>query len=299
MNISLTVSPFRDAAGNVIGASKIARDITEQKQIQEALRKANQALTLLNQELEQRVQQRTGSLNEAVSQMEEFAYGVSHDLRSPVRAMQGYARALLEDYGDRLDEPGRQYLQKIMHGSVQMYRLIEDVLTYARVARHQIQLQPVSLDSLVRELVQHYPEMQPPRAEVVIRAPLLPVLAHELSLTQALANLMNNAIKFVAPGTVPRVELWTERRSAFVRLWVKDNGIGIKPEQQSRLFSMFERAHTERPYEGTGIGLAIVRKALEKMGGAAGVQSDGIHGAAFWIELPAAEPAASGLRPAP
>jgi signal transduction histidine kinase len=112
------------------------------------------------------------------------------------------------------------------------------------------------------------------------------VLAHESSLTQAVSNLLSNAKKFVAPGTVPKIEIWTERLGASVRLWIKDNGIGIKPEYHARLFGMFERVNQDSRFEGTGIGLAIVRKVVEKMNGAVGVISDGIHGSSFWIELP-------------
>ena len=135
--------------------------------------------------------------------------------------------------------------------------------------------------------MQHYPEMQPPRAEVNIREPLHAVIGHEPSLTQAISNLLSNGVKFVAHGITPRLHVWTETRNGNVRLWIDDNGIGIKSEYQLRLFGMFERVHQDKSYDGTGIGLAIVRKALERMGGTAGVQSDGITGSSFWIELPA------------
>ena len=265
VNISLTVSPIKDADGRVIGASKIARDITQQKRAEAAVQQARQELATLNEELEHRVKERTASLNEAVAQMEEFSYSVSHDLRGPVRAMQGYARVIDEDYGHLLDDAGREYLQRIIRGSTRMDKLILDVLVYSRLARTQVQLRPVSLDALVRDVIQHYPDMQSSRAQIAVAAPLGDVLAHESSLTQAVSNLLGNAMKFVPPGTVPRVEVSTERRGANVRLWIKDNGIGIRPEHQSRLFGMFERVDPHSRYEGTGIGLAIVRKALEKM----------------------------------
>jgi PAS domain S-box-containing protein len=289
VDISLTVSPIKDDQGNVIGASKIARDISERKQAEGALRKVRLQLAKANEDLEARVQERTASLKEAVAQMEEFSYSASHDLRGPVRAMHGYAQVLLDDYGDRLDDRGLDYLQRIVRGGARMDKLIQDVLTYSRLARSQIQLQPVSLDILIRDIIQHYPEMQPPRACILITPPLLKVLAHEPSLTQALSNLLGNAMKFVAPGVIPAVELRTERRGAAVRLWIKDNGIGIRPEYQSRLFGMFERVIHDLRYDGTGIGLAIVRKAVEKMGGSVGLESDGIHGSSFWIELPSAD----------
>lgn len=239
-------------------------------------------------ELERRVQERTASLRDAIDQMEEFSYSVSHDLRAPVRAMQGYARALEEDYGHELDPAALEYLDRIVRSGARMDRLIQDVLTYSRLSRREIQIQPVALDRLVREIIQQYPEMQPPRAQVAVQAPLGEVLAHEPSLSQALSNLLSNAVKFVPPEVLPCVVIRTEPRQGRVRLWITDNGIGIRPEFQPRLFGMFERIHPETKYEGTGIGLAIVRKAVERMGGQVGMESDGVSGSKFWIQLPAA-----------
>jgi signal transduction histidine kinase len=149
---------------------------------------------------------------------------------------------------------------------------------------------PVALDKLVPEIIQQYPEMQAPRAEIIIAGPLLPVLGHEPSLVQVISNLLSNAVKFVATGVTPRIHLRSETVEGEVRLWVEDNGIGIPPEFQHRLFRMFDRLHPDKKYDGTGIGLAIVRKALERMNGRAGVESDGAHGSRFWIQLPAPPP---------
>jgi PAS domain S-box-containing protein len=288
VEISLKVSPIRDAYGKVMGASKVARDITGYKQTELALKLANEQLANVNEELERRVQERTASLQTAIEQMEEFSYSVSHDLRAPARAMQGYARVLLDDYGDRLDETGKDFLERIIRGGTRMDRLIQDILTYSRLSRREVELQTVSLDKLVREIVQQYPEMLAGGATMVIQEQLLSVIGHEPSLAQAISNLLNNAVKFVAPGTAPYVRIRTEQRGDHVCLWISDNGIGIKPEYQSRLFGMFERVHPEQRYEGTGIGLAIVRKAVERMGGKVGVESDGLTGSSFWIQLPAA-----------
>jgi PAS domain S-box-containing protein len=289
LNISLSVSPIRDSDGVIIGASKIARDITPAKLAQEALHAAREELAKANAELEARVKARTDSLREAVAQMHEFSYTVSHDLRGPVRAMQGYASAMIEDFGDRLDERGREYLQRIVRGSIRMDKLIQGVLIYSKIVQNQVTCVPVSLDSLIPEIAHQYHDMESPQMGMLVKGRLLPVMAHESSLTQAISNLLSNAKKFVAPGTIPKVEIWTERRDQQIRLWIKDNGIGINPKFQSRLFGMFERLNQDDHYEGTGIGLAIVRKAIEKMGGTVGVESDGIHGSSFWIELPAAD----------
>jgi PAS domain S-box-containing protein len=242
--------------------------------------------------LERMVNERTASLREAIAQMEEFSYSVSHDLRAPVRAMQCYAEVLMEDYGANLDEHAKKYLDRIIQGGTRMDRLIQDILTYSRLSRREIKLQTIPLDKLTREIAMQYHEASGSAApEILVEGQLLGVIGHEASLSQAISNLLNNAVKFVAPGTKPKVRVRTERRNGDIRLWVEDNGIGIKPEYQHRLFSVFERVHPEKNYEGTGIGLAIVRKAAERMGGKAGVESDGISGSRFWIQLPAAEKA--------
>lgn len=199
--------------------------------------------------------------------------------------MKGFAEALLEDHGQSLPEEARALVERIIRSGTRMEGLIHDLLTYSRLAQTEMSLRPVAMDSLVADIVQHYEAMQRPRAEVKVREPLAPVLAHEPSLMQAISNLLVNAVKFVAPGQRPQLELWTESRNGHVRLWVKDNGIGVKREYQKRLFGMFERMHRETNYEGTGIGLAMVRKAVERMGGQVGMESDGSNGSKFWIEL--------------
>jgi PAS domain S-box-containing protein len=285
IDISLTVSPVKDNEGQVVGASKIARDITLRKRADNELRAARDELHRLNEDLEIRIRERTASLTEAISQMQEFSYTISHDLRAPARTMKSYARIVLEDFGQNLHPDAQEYLQRIIRGGDRMDRLIQDVLTYTQLSRRELKLQPVSLDKLIGEIIQQYPKMQPPRASVSIHSPLPEVMAHEPSLAQALSNLLSNAVKFVPPGESPKVIVRTEQRDPMVRLWVEDNGIGIKPQYRQRIFGMFERLPTDLHYEGTGVGLAIVRKAAERMGGSVGVESDGFTGSRFWIEL--------------
>ena len=288
LNISLTVSPIKDRSGKVIGASKIARDITEQKRTQAAVQEARHALQVLNQELDQRVRERTNLLNNAVAQMEEFSYSVSHDLRSPARAMRAYASAVLEEQADVLSKASIEYLQRIIRSSERMDKLILDLLTFSRIAQAPIELGTVEPEQIIRDIIQQYPDMQPPRAEIVVRSPLLKVTAHDASFMQAVSNLLSNAVKFVSPGTVPHIEISSERRGEMIRIKITDNGIGIAPEFHSRLFGMFERIDNNKRYPGTGIGLAIVRKAAERMHGTVGLESQGTKGTTFWIELPAA-----------
>ena len=291
LDVSVTISPVRDRSGKIIGASKIARDITGRKHAEKALDLARQELAQKNEELETRVQERTASLREAVAQMEEFSYTVSHDLRAPLRGMQVYSQALLEDYGASLDPQAQHCLRRIAENSTRLDRMVMDVLTFSRISREELSLQRMKLDLFVRELIQHYPTMQPPRAQVEV-AQLHDVIGHEPSLTQIISNLLSNAVKFVAPGVLPTVRVWTECEGGRVKLWVRDNGIGIKPDRQARLFRMFERVHPELSYDGSGVGLAIVRKAALRMGGDVGVLSDGANGTTFWVQLPAAEGAA-------
>jgi two-component system CheB/CheR fusion protein len=268
-------------------AGKVLAQFIHRKQSEEKLRQTQDELSRYTGKLEKLTEERTSSLREVVQQMEEFSYTISHDLRAPVRAMQGYANALLEDYGEKLDQTGREYLERISRSGNRMDRMIREVLTYSRLARCEIVVQPVSLDALVREIVQQYPGIQASGGEIEIANKLESVVGHEPSLTQVVSNLLSNACKFVQPHTTPHCKVWTERNNGHVRLFFRDNGIGIKPEHQHRLFGMFERIHPESQYEGTGIGLAIVRKAMERMGGQVGVESDGRNGSQFWIQLPA------------
>lgn len=266
--------PLRDSAGKSLGYIGTIADVTQSK--------------ALARELELRVAERTASLREAIGQMEEFSYSVSHDLRGPLRAMRAYAQALIEDYGERLDDTARNYLERIRRNSERMENLTRDVLTYSQVGRADFELQELNLETLLRDVVAQYPELQPSVADLQIEVPLHRVRGHEASLGQCLANLLTNAAKFVEPGTRPHIIVRTVPAGERVRLWVEDNGIGIAPHHQAGLFSVFERVPTRHAYEGTGIGLAIVRRAMEKMGGRWGVESDGKSGSRFWIELPRA-----------
>jgi signal transduction histidine kinase len=239
--------------------------------------------------LENTVVERTASLREAVEQMEEFSYSVSHDLRGPLRAMDSYATVLLEEYGAHLDNTARGYISKIQRSSERMNRLTTDVLTYSRVARAQMELEPIDLERIVDDVIDQHKILQSPAAEIKIVRPLLPVLGNEISLGQCVSNILNNAVKFVAPNVGAKVIISTIRTGRRVKIQFADNGIGIKPEHHKRVFQMFERLHPEGKYDGTGIGLTIVRKAIEKMRGNIGIESDGVSGTCVWIELEPAE----------
>lgn len=237
-------------------------------------------------ELEHRVAERTAQLQEANAELEGFAYTVSHDLRAPLRAMQGFSQALLEDYANRMDNIAQDYAKRIVAAARRMDTMIQDLLSYSRLSRTQLQLHPINLTEVMAEVLTALEAvLQERQAQVTVEEPLLEVVGHRSTLVHILMNLLTNAIKFVAPGTIPQVRIWAETRDWWVRLWVEDNGIGIDPQHQERIFRVFERLHGMDTYPGTGMGLAIARKGVEGMGGQVGVESGVGQGSRFWVEL--------------
>ena len=285
INVSLAISPIRDEDGTIIGASKIARDITPQKNAERALQEAQQQLAQHAASLEEKVRERTAELERLAGEAQAFSYSLSHDIRAPLRAIQGFTEAVISDYGARIPE-GVEYLQRVVRAAERMDRLLADVLAFSRVSQAAIDLEPVDLGLLIRDLIAERPHLQSPATELKLVEPLGRVSGNPASLTQAIGNLLENAVKFVRPGVRPLVRVYTMRVADRVRVCVEDNGIGIKPGDQQRLFSVFNRLHTPGiKYEGTGLGLAIVRRAAERMGGTAGVSSQPGIGSTFWIEL--------------
>jgi PAS domain S-box-containing protein len=287
IEVSVTISPLRNSAGEIFGASKIVRDISGRKASERALAEIREKLQAYTSELEERVQERTARLEEMVGELEAFSYSISHDLRAPLRAMQQYSHVLLEDYKGKFDAQGEVYLKRIIAAGDRLDTLIRDVLAYSRVMREPLTLETVPLESLINGIIHDLPDLQPDKADVRIETPLLPVCGNPAFLTQALTNLLTNAVKFVPVDRKPTVRVWTKAHNGNVRISIQDNGIGIPTEHHSRIFGLFERLHTDREYEGTGIGLAIVRKAVERMHGTVGLQSERGAGSTFWIELKA------------
>jgi len=266
---------------------QIAEEVAHQLAIAVQQTRFREQLQRHAEELEQRVEERTAQLQETNGALEAFSYSISHDLRAPLRAMEGIAQALLEDYGGGLDATGQDYARRIVSSAQQMDALIQDLLAYSRLSRSDLHTQPVNLPSAVAEALELLQaEIRQRDAQVSVDEPLPLVMAHHPTLVQVVTNLLANAMKFVAPGTRPEVGVRAEERTGLVRLSVQDNGIGIAPTHQQRIFDVFERLHGDEHYPGTGIGLAIVRKGAERMGGRAGVESAEGRGSCFWVELP-------------
>jgi signal transduction histidine kinase len=247
--------------------------------------------------------------------------------------MQGFSKILVEEHGSRLDDEGRNYLQRIGVSARRLDALIDDVLSYSKIVRSELPLESVQPDEFVHQIIDSYPDLHSHRAEIHLQEPMPPVLANPAAFTQVVSNLLGNAVKFARPGVKPDVRVRAElinkpqhpaaKNSAansspsavdgpdaqgnfenqaapskspskappqnanrrMVRLWFEDNGIGIQKQLFDRIFLMFQRLHPAQEYEGTGIGLTIVRKAVERMGGAVGLESDPGKGSRFWIEL--------------
>lgn len=252
----------------------------------EVLRASDEKLRGQNVELERRVRERTAQLRGALNELEAFAYSVAHDLRAPLRAMRGFSQILLEAHSTRLDEAGRDYLSRISVASARLDGLIQDLLEYSRIGRSTVELKSLPMEAVLKTVVKEMePEFRERRADVRMEGFFPSVFADQIILVRVVTNILSNAVKFVAPGVRPRVRIWSEDRGVQSRLWIEDNGIGIPPEHHERIFRVFERLNRLEDYPGTGIGLAIVRRGVERMKGRTGVESEAGRGSRFWIEL--------------
>jgi PAS domain S-box-containing protein len=286
------VVPLRDSEGKIKRWFGTNTDVTAQKQTEKALRETEARLVHANTELERHardleniVAERTARLRETVGDLEAFSYSVAHDMRAPLRAMQGFAGMLQEDESEHLSATGLDYLRRIAASAHRLDLLIRDVLTYSQISRADLKLEPVDVERLLHDILESYPNLESARAEIRLEGSIPPVVANTAALTQVISNLLGNAVKFVKPGVRPRVRIHAEQKGEYVRVWFDDNGIGIPRELHDKIFEIFQRLNPPSEYEGTGIGLAIVHKALERMQGRVGVESEPGDGSRFWIEL--------------
>jgi len=278
-------TPLHTTQGEVYGAVAAFVDITERKTVENALRRARDELVQINTNLDQAVHERTARLQEMVSELQHVSYAIAHDMRAPLRAMGTFAELLeAELITLHASSDANDYCRRMKVAAGRLDRLIHDALNYSKAVLQQPALTPVDLSGLIQGLIDTYPNLHTERADIAIENQLPPVLGNESLLTQCFSNLLGNAVKFVAPGRKPKVRVRASiQRAGVVRVTVEDDGIGIPLNAQARLFGMFQKL--DSLYEGTGIGLAIVRKVVERMGGNVGVDSEPGHGSRFWVEL--------------
>jgi PAS domain S-box-containing protein len=282
--VFLATSQVRDRTGRILGLMGVAQDITARKQAEAALQEAQVKLQAHAGELEMLVEGRTAKLREIVAELHHVSYAMMHDMRAPLRAMAGYAQLLARTEEECAPAEAREYARRINVAALRLDNLITDALNYTTILHQQLPIEPVDLSRLLRGLIESYPNLHPDTAEIRLEEPLPVVLGSESLLTQCFSNLLGNAVKFVPPGARPHIRVRAEPvRDQSVRIWVEDNGVGIPDGVRDRLFGMFQRFNND--YEGTGIGLAIVRKVTEQMGGSVGVESEVGKGSRFWVQL--------------
>lgn len=290
-NVSVTVSAIKDSSGKVVGASKVARDITTRK-------KAEETIHRLNAELEERVTQRTAELEAANKELESFSYSVSHDLRAPLRAVDGFSQAVLEDYGPQLPEEGRRYLQTIRESAQRMGTLIDDLLMFSRLGRLPLSTGAVETGDLVRAVLEELSSERVGR-QIEISVTELPVCQGDAALLrQVWINLLSNAFKYTRRREKAVIEVGCKREAIAAEdhggpekktnenvYFVRDNGTGFDMRYVGKLFGVFQRLHSDEEYEGTGVGLAIVQRIVHRHGGQVWAEAAEDHGATFYFTL--------------
>lgn len=311
-------APVRDANGDIIGSVSVVQDITARKQAEEALRRLNEdleervkvrtgelqetvaqleeemserqqaesELARLNEELEQRVKERTAALEFANQELESFSYSVSHDLKAPIRAIQGFSRMLADDHAARLDQEGSRLLRIVIDNTRIMAKLIDDLLALSRVGRHEIKKSSVDLAALVRKDFALLRQQEPER-DLQLSVQDLPRGWGDPSLlNQVLMNLLENALKYTRGQKSGNIEVGGRRSGPETIYYVKDNGVGFDPQYAHKLFGVFQRLHSGAKYEGTGVGLAIVQRIIQRHGGRVWAEGQVNAGAAFYFALP-------------
>jgi len=267
IHVSISISAINDSRGAVIGASKVARDITARKQVELALSRAKEAAEQANRELEA------------------FSYSVAHDLRAPLRGIDGFSQVLLEDYAAKLDEDGHRYLTRVRESAQHMGQLIESLLSLARVTRTDIRRDSVDLSELARVTAERLRAAEPARQVELVIADGLSCVGDARLLGIALENLLSNASKFSRHSSSARIEVGSIREQSAATFFVRDNGAGFDMRYASKLFGVFQRLHAPTEFEGTGIGLATVQRIILRHGGRIWAEGAVGRGACFYFTV--------------
>lgn len=277
-SVLYNASVYRDESGDVTGVFAAARDITERK-------KAEDEVRLLNVDLAKRVAERTTDLEAINKELQAFAYSVSHDLRAPLRTLDGFSQALIEDYGDKLDATGLDYLNRVRVGSQTMAKLIDDLLVLSRMTRQEMKRVPVSLTALATHIVAELRRQTPGRIVKVKISPKLTAEGDKALITVALQNLIGNAWKFTSHSAEPIIEVGSQKKNGETVIYVRDNGVGFDMKYSDKLFAPFQRLHQATEFPGTGIGLATVQRVINRHGGRVWATSEPGAGATFYFTL--------------
>lgn len=268
----------RDAEGKPVRMLGTHTDVT-------ALKRAEEEIRQLNETLEQRVRDRTAQLEAANRELESFSYSVSHDLRAPLRAVNGYVNFLQEDYSGRLDAEGNRLLGVVRSEAERMGRLIDDLLAFSRLGRQEMKHARIDMDALVRAVFESLcAGLTTPRPRLVLK-PLPPAQGDPSMVRQVLVNLLGNAIKFSSREAAPVIEVGTEDAAGQPAYYVKDNGVGFDERYSHKLFGVFQRLHSEEEFAGTGVGLALVQRVIHRHGGTVRARSRPGQGATFHFTL--------------
>jgi PAS domain S-box-containing protein len=277
--VSLTISPVKDASGKIIGASKIARDITERKQLEDQLRQSAE-------QLEARVRQRTEELTHANEELDAFVHSISHDLRAPLRAIASFSNILLEDHQQGLSDEGKRRVQMIAESAERMNRLTAGLLEFSRLGRHGLRKREVNMCEVARSIVHRLQEANPKRAVDVSLEEISPIMADPLLVKQVLENIIGNAFKYTLKQPHPRIEIGNLSSNGDVVYFVRDNGAGFNQTEAGKLFKVFQRLHADPAFEGSGVGLAIVERIIRRHGGRVWAEGEIDKGATFYFSLP-------------
>jgi PAS domain S-box-containing protein len=278
---NVVITPIRDAKGELTGFAKVSRDLTERRRVEEELRA-----------LVQRLGERTRELEYVNTELDGFSYSVSHDLRAPLRAIDGFARILLEDHAPRLDDEGKRVAEIICKNTQKMGQLIDDLLNFARFGRQPMRVAPLNMTALARKAGD---EVLEPERSIDLRVADLPPVEGDVALIQQVwLNLLGNAVKYTRSRSPAIIEVTADVRGGEVVYSVRDNGVGFDQQYQNKLFGVFQRLHASSEFEGTGVGLALVQRIVRRHGGWVNAEGKLGEGATFWFALPKKDGASDG-----